>query len=107
MKFCIVNKIETFSPVPNRPRCFMNIRLEINGQSMETDCLVISKKGVFSIEVKNYAEHGNYELHLTKGGQWRKIFRNGRTEPLDKNITQQLNRHMALKQKFVHDERTK
>jgi hypothetical protein len=88
-------------------RSFMNIRLEINGQSVETDCLVISKKGVFSIEVKNYAQHGNYELHLTKDGQWRKIFRNGRTEPLDKNITQQLNRHIALKQKFVHDERRK
>ncbi|PLS19282.1 hypothetical protein CVD28_02395 [Bacillus sp. M6-12] len=79
-------------------------RLNINGQSVETDNIIISTKGIYSLEVKNYAQSGSYSIRVTKDGQWLKVFPNGNEEPIEKSVTSQMNRHIALKQKFVFDE---
>jgi Nuclease-related domain len=83
---------------------FSNVRFNINGQSVETDNIIVSTRGIYSLEVKNYAQKGTYSIRVTKDGQWLKVFPNGKSEPIEKSVTSQMNRHIALKQKHVFDE---
>ena len=73
-----------------------NVRFEVDGQTVESDNILISKKGIFTVEVKNFSPKGNYGLHITKDGQWLKVLENGRTEPM-KDVASQMNRHIAYK----------
>lgn len=81
---------------------FPNVRIEVNGQSAESDNIIVSTKGIFTVEVKNYAPTGNYRIHITKDGQWLKINQNGNIEPMN-NVTSQMNYHIALKNKFFNE----
>lgn len=81
---------------------FSNIRFEVNGQSVESDNIIVSKKGIFTIEAKNYSPNGTYGIRITKDGQWLKTFSNGRVEPMN-NIASQSNRHVAYKQRLISD----
>lgn len=80
-----------------------NIRLEIEGTSVESDNILITENGIFSVEVKNFGENGQYSIVIAKDGQWLKEYENGTREPM-KNVTTQLNRHIGLKQRFLNDE---
>lgn len=82
---------------------FSNVRFEVNGQSVESDNIIVSKKGIFTIEAKNYAPNGNYGIHITRDGQWLKTFPNGKTELMN-NIASQSNRHVAYKQNLIAEE---
>lgn len=80
-----------------------NIRLEYEDTSVESDNILITEKGVFSVEVKNFGEGGGYSLIISKDGQWLKQFENGKVEPM-KNVASQVNRHIGIKQSFLNDE---
>lgn len=81
---------------------FSNVRFEVKGQSVESDNIIVSKKGIFTIEAKNYAPNGNYGIRVTRDGQWLKTFKNGETEPMN-NIASQSNRHVAYKQNLISE----
>lgn len=65
-----------------------NIRLELNGQSSESDIIVVSPDGVFIIEIKNYGSKGD-TLNISKDGQW-SIFRakSNKTDPIGDVVAQ-------------------
>lgn len=85
---------------------FPNVRFEVEGQSVESDFLLVSSKGIYTLEVKNYSPTGKYSIHITSDGQWLKILSNGRTEPMD-NVTNQMNRHIAYKHQLINSEMKK
>lgn len=85
---------------------FSNVRFEFDGQSAESDNIIISKKGIFTVEVKNYSPNGNYGIWITKDGQWLKEYPNGHLEQMN-NVTSQMNRHIAIKQKLINKEWSK
>ncbi|MGD6964405.1 nuclease-related domain-containing protein [Fictibacillus phosphorivorans] len=78
-----------------------NVRLEVEGNSVESDAIVVSPKGVFTVEAKNFSSSGSYSIRVTKDGQWQKVWPNGRTEPM-KDVVGQTNRHVAFKQRFIN-----
>lgn len=80
-----------------------NIRLEFNNESVETDFIILSESGLYSLEVKNFGESGSYQLQITKDGQWIKILNNGDRIPM-KDVVSQVNRHLAYKDLFVNQE---
>lgn len=82
--------------------CLYNIRLDMENTSIETDAVIISSNGVFSIEVKNYGESENYFLKITRDGQWLKVYYDDNEEPME-NVTSQVNRHIGLMQRFLNN----
>ncbi|WP_428909773.1 nuclease-related domain-containing protein [Niallia sp. Krafla_26] len=80
-----------------------NVRLEVEGNSVETDSIVFSPNGIFFLEVKNFAEKGNYSLKIAKDGQWQQIYQNGTIIPM-KDVQAQNNRHIFLKDRFIREQ---
>lgn len=80
-----------------------NVRLEVDGNSVESDFIVFSPKGIFILEVKNFAERGQYKLKITKDGQWKQVYPNGNEIPRP-DVQAQNNRHVFLKEEFVRTE---
>jgi len=83
-----------------------NVRLEIEGTSVESDNILITENGIFFVEVKNFGESGKYSIFIAKDGQWIKEYEDGTIEPM-KNVSAQLNRHIGLKQRFLNNELNK
>lgn len=64
-----------------------NIRIEVDGESSEMDYIVISPYGVYSLEVKNLAEKGAYDILIEKDGRWNKVTK-GVKKPMKSPDTQ-------------------
>ncbi len=79
-----------------------NVRIETEGSSVESDAIVASTKGIYTIEAKNFSSSGSYSIRITKDGQWLKVWPNGHMEPM-KDVVSQTNRHVALKQRFINN----
>ena len=85
-----------------------NIRLEVLDnnntiQSIENDNILLTKNGIFVLEIKNFGEIGNYDIIIEKDGRWlRKNKYNGETTVI-KNVTKQNNRHIAFLNKFINE----
>lgn len=94
----VQNELEVYNDVF---KSLFNVRLEVEGNSVESDALIFSKKGVFTLEIKNFGSSGSYEIKVTKDGQWLKVFPNGNEEPM-KDVASQSNRHVGYKQKFIN-----
>lgn len=80
-----------------------NIRLEVNGNSIENDNILITRKGIFILEVKNIGSTGSYSILVQSDGRWIKKFINGTEEVIDFNATEQNDRHIAILQKFLNN----
>lgn len=78
-----------------------NVRIKIDGSSVETDNIIFTPNGIFLIEVKNFSESGSYSLRITKDGQWQRVYKNGIIKPMENDVTVQHNRHLILKEKFI------
>lgn len=83
-------------------KALYNVRIETEGISVESDAVIVSPKGVFSIEAKNFGSSGQYNIKITKDGQWQKV-KDGQTEPM-KDVASQVNRHIGFKQRFLNHE---
>lgn len=70
-----------------------NVRLEVNGQSIESDIVCIAPQGVFVLEVKNLGSTGTYNINIDKDGRWQKVMKNGRYKPMG-SVSRQNNRHL-------------
>jgi hypothetical protein len=79
-----------------------NVRLEVDGNSVESDAIIVCAKGIFTLEAKNFSSSGSYQIRITKDGQWQKVFSSGKVEPM-KDVVSQANRHVAFKQRFIND----
>ena len=85
-----------------------NIRLEVLDnnntiKSIENDNILLTKNGIFVLEIKNFGEIGNYDIIIEKDGRWlRKNKYNGETTVI-KNVTKQNNRHIAFLNKFINE----
>lgn len=80
-----------------------NIRLEVNGESTENDNILITKKGIFILEVKNIGSTGSYNIKIEKDGRWIKQFTNGKIESIDFNATVQNDIHVVLLKRFLNN----
>ncbi|HHK5533250.1 TPA: nuclease-related domain-containing protein [Bacillus mobilis] len=85
-------------------RYMSNLRLEVNGQSIETDNVLFSTKGIFLFEVKNFSENGKYGLRITKDGQWQRVESDGSVMPMKSDVTAQHNRHVLLMEKMIREQ---
>lgn len=79
-----------------------NIRISDSlGRVCQCDNIVISKNGIFVIEVKNYGSQGNYSIKVDSTGRWtKKTSKNIEvlTNPVDQNTN-----HIAILNKFLAD----
>lgn len=72
-----------------------NIMLKYGEKSFETDFLVISKHGIFSLEVKNIGSNGNLMIRITPDGQWLKVLSKGNVLPMQ-DVSSQVNYHISM-----------
>ncbi len=79
-----------------------NIRLEVDGNSIENDNILITRYGIFVVEVKNIGSTGSYSIEIEKDGRWLKRFNNNKSEVIDFDATMQNDRHIAYLQKFIN-----
>ena len=85
--------LKEFEFYRNQMKVLPNIRLEVNGQSVESDLIVVSPYGLFIIEVKNLGSSGSYSIAIDQDGRWKKVMRNGKFTPLG-SISSQNVRHL-------------
>ncbi len=83
-----------------------NIRLEepdIDGnmQSIENDNIIISRNGVFILEVKNFGLKGNYSIEIERDGRWIREYDKGKRDVM-KSATAQNNRHIVYINKIIN-----
>lgn len=83
-------ELEFFS---DQMRILDNVRLEVNGQSIESDIVCIAPQGIFVLEVKNLGSTGSYNINIDKDGRWQKVMKNGRYKPMG-SVSRQNNRHL-------------
>lgn len=86
----VYNELQFFS---NNMKILQNIRLELNGESIESDLIVICNQGIYIIEVKNLGSTGKYNISVERDGRWIKEYENGKSETMP-SITQQNMRHI-------------
>lgn len=85
-----------------------NIRLEIldnNNEihSIENDNILLTRNGIFVLEVKNFGQIGNYDIVIEKDGRWLRKNRYSKETSLLKNVTSQNNRHIGFLNKFINE----
>lgn len=76
-----------------------NIRVELKGESSESDFIIVCDKGLFAIEVKNHGNE-NGTIEVAQDGQWSMIY-NGRKTIKD-SVSAQNNRHCAINQNLLN-----
>lgn len=83
-----------------------NIRLETEGTTVESDNIIISEKGIFLVEVKNYgAGHGG-KLKISQDGLWTRHDNKGKEIEVE-DITAQVYRHIGITQRFLNEQMKK
>ena len=79
-----------------------NIRLEVEGNSIENDNILLTPYGIYILEVKNLGSGGSYDLNISKDGKWSKVFKNGNVESIEYNATLQNERHIRYLQRYIN-----
>lgn len=82
---------------------FSNVRFEENDTSVETDGLIISERGIFSIEIKNFKFP---KVIISKDGQWKKCYygKGGNLEEeVMKDVGSQMNRHIIITERLFNE----
>ncbi|WP_283684614.1 nuclease-related domain-containing protein [Clostridium perfringens] len=79
-----------------------NIRLKDSlGRSCQCDNIILTRKGIFVVEVKNYGSLGNYSIKIDSTGRW--SMKSGKTLTLMENPVEQNNRHIAILNTILKD----
>ena len=92
----VAKTLKDFEKIVGREkmRILPNIRIEPNGQSVESDFIVVCPNGVFALEVKNLGSTGSYNITVEKDGLWKKVMKNGRWKEMPDSISRQNERHL-------------
>lgn len=91
-----------FKIYENELKYFPNVRFE-EKFSVETDGIILSERGIFSIEIKNFKFD---KLTISKDGQWRKgnYNKNGELiEEVMKDIGAQVNNHIIITERLFNN----
>lgn len=77
---------------------YYNRQIEFSGKSTEIDAIVISKHGIFLLEIKNMGdEYSKYKLIIAPDGQFLYKYPNGKTIPYhDRNVAYQMQLHYSV-----------
>lgn len=78
------------------------VRLEVEGNSIENDNILITRRGIFVLEVKNIGSTGSYNIKIEKDGRWTKEFTNGKSEVINFDATTQNDRHVVYLKRFIN-----
>lgn len=95
----VVRELKFFS---NQLMLLENIRLEVNGQSIESDLIIVCKQGIFIVEVKNLGVSGKYGIAIEKDGRWKKVYRDGTSENMA-SVSKQNVRHLHGVETIVNE----
>lgn len=80
-----------------------NIRIsDSQGNISQCDNIIISKNGIFIIEVKNYGENGKYSILVDNTGRW--TAKSGRVIRAIDSPVQQNTRHLAVLNRKLKEE---
>lgn len=93
---------EEFDIYKDELEYFSNIRFEDDNLSVETDGLIVSDRGIFSIEIKNFKFP---KIKISKDGQWKKCYYGaGGTleEEVMKDVGSQMNRHIIITERLFN-----
>ena len=93
---------EELAPYESQMIVLPNLRLEVDGESIENDFVLVTPYGIYVLEVKNLGSSGGYELRIEKDGRWSKIY-NGGIEPMDSPVHQN-ERHILYLEKYINGE---
>lgn len=77
-----------------------NLRLEVEGESIENDFVLVSPYGVYALEVKNLGSGGSYGLYIEKDGRWNKM-RGNSLEYMESPVHQN-ERHILYLEKYIN-----
>lgn len=81
-----------------------NIRIEMDGKSVECDNIILSTKGIFILEVKNIGNSGKFIIKIEKDGRWLKKKENSEEIEHMNNATAQNNYHIAYINRLLDKE---
>jgi hypothetical protein len=77
-----------------------NLRIEVEGNSVESDFVIVSPYGVYVLEVKNLGNKSQYGLHIAKDGRWTKTY--GGKKEVTKSPVEQNERHILYLEKYIN-----
>lgn len=69
----------------------------------EIDTILVTTRGVFILEVKNYGKVGSYEIKIDSTGQWVTYYPSQNKEVPRENPNKQNNMHVISFNKFIND----
>lgn len=69
----------------------------------EIDTILVTTRGVFILEVKNYGKVGSYEIKIDSTGQWVTYYPSQNKEITRENPNKQNNMHVISFNKFIND----
>ncbi|MCR1847891.1 NERD domain-containing protein [Paeniclostridium sordellii] len=85
-----------------------NIKLKVDTGTIENDNIILSKNGIFVLEVKNWGNGENYNIKISEDGQWYKVFNyNREDEKYDKSPFQQNEVHIQGLEKMINEKLNK
>lgn len=93
---------EELAPYEGQIIVLPNLRLEVEGESIESDFVLVSPYGIYVLEVKNLGSSGGYDLRIEKDGRWSKVYHGG-IEPMDSPVHQN-ERHILYLEKYINGE---
>jgi hypothetical protein len=77
-----------------------NLRIEVEGNSVESDFIIVSPYGVYVLEVKNLGNKSQYGLRIEKDGRWTKTY--GGKKEITKSPVEQNERHILYLEKYIN-----
>lgn len=78
-----------------------NIILSADGRRAECDNILITRYGVFVLEIKNIGTSGKFSIHIKNDGKWNKVV-GDKSEPLEFDATTQNVIHSAIVKKVIN-----
>lgn len=81
-----------------------NLRIKSENATAESDAFILTDKGIFCVEVKNYGENAvNDVIRIANDGKWTRKNSKGENIPIS-DATAQINRHIGITQKVINKE---
>jgi hypothetical protein len=94
-------RVETaLKPYEGQIIAIPNLRIEVEGNSIESDFVIVSPYGVYVLEVKNLGNKNQYGLHIAKDGRWTKTY--GENEEVTNSPVEQNERHILYLEKYIN-----
>lgn len=85
-----------------------NIRLKVDEGTIENDNIILSNKGIFIVEVKNWGSSGKYDIEISKEGKWYKLDKHSKEyQEYEKSPFEQNKLHIEGLEKLINNKLNK